>query len=111
MSLSGSLFDNMDDSADDDMMSGFGTEDVAPINPKTPKAEVLEGFDLSNVSAPATDAPIDLVAPIDTDNVVKAEFNNDFMKDLIAQTVPSSALGNDVDDLSLIHISEPTRRP
>ncbi|MEZ3439713.1 MAG: hypothetical protein K1W18_12625 [Oscillospiraceae bacterium] len=106
MSLSGSLFDNMDDSADDDMMSGFGTEDVAPINPKTPKAEVLEGFDLSNVSAPATDAPIDLVAPIDTDNVGKAEFNNDFMKDLIAQTVPSSALGNDVDDDLLAAVKE-----
>lgn len=106
MSLSGNLFDNMDDSTDDDMMSGFGTEDVAPINPKAPKAEVIEGFDLSNINAHAADAHVDSVAPIDTDNVGKAEFNNDFMKDLIAQTVPSSALGNDVDDDLLAAVKE-----
>ena len=106
MSLSGNLFDNMDDSADDDMMSAFGTEDVAPMNPKAPKAEIVEGFDLSNAGTPTADEPVDTVAPIDTDNVGKAEFNNDFMKDLIAQTVPSSALGNDVDDDLLAAVKE-----
>lgn len=106
MSLSGNLFDNMDGDSDDDMMSGFGTEDVAPINPKAPKAEVIEGFDLSNVNANTADVHVDSVAPIDTDNVGKAEFNNDFMKELIAQTVPSSALGNDVDDDLLAAVKE-----
>lgn len=106
MSLSGNLFDNMDDSTDDDMMSAFGTENVAPMNPKAPKAEVIEGFDLSNAGAPAADEPVDTVAPNDTDNVGKAEFNNDFMKDLIAQTVPSSALGNDVDGDLLAAVKE-----
>ncbi len=106
MSLSGNLFDNMDGGSDDDMMSGFGTENVAPINPKAPKAEVIEGFDLSNVNANTADVHVDSVAPIDTDNVGKAEFNNDFMKELIAQTVPSSALGNDVDDDLLAAVKE-----
>lgn len=106
MSLSGNLFDSMDDSTDDDMMSGFGTDDVAPINPKAPKAEVLEGFDLSDAGEPAVDEPVDSVSPIDTDNVGRAELNNDFMKDLIAQTVPSSALGNDVDDDLLAAVKE-----
>lgn len=106
MSLSGNLFDNMDGGSDDDMMSGFGTENVAPINPKAPKAEVIEGFDLSNVNANTADVHVDSVAPIDTDNVGKAEFNNDFMKELIAQTVPNSALGNDVDDDLLAAVKE-----
>lgn len=105
MSLSGNLFDSMDDGADD-MMSGFGSEDVAPINPKAPKAEVLDGFDLSDAGEPAVDEPVDSVAPIDTDNVGRAELNNDFMKELIAQTVPSSALGNDVDDDLLAAVKE-----
>ena len=106
MSLSGNLFDNMDDSSDDDMMSGFGTEDVSPINPNAPKAEVLEAFDLSHISEPDANEPVDPIKPLDAKNDGKAEFNNDFMKELIAQTVPSSALGNDVDDDLLAAVKE-----
>lgn len=97
MSLSGNLFENMDESSDD-MSFDFGKEDdVAPINPKTPKAEVVEGFDLSNVGT-ETDMSVDNVAPIDTNNLGRAEPDSDFAKDLIAQTVPSSALGSDADE-------------
>lgn len=96
MTLTGNLFEDMEESANDDMSFDFGTEDVAPINPKAPKAEVVEGFDLSKVGAHA-DMNADKVAPIDTENVGKAEFDSDFAKDLIAQTVPSSALGSDAD--------------
>ncbi|MCM1167008.1 MAG: DivIVA domain-containing protein [Lachnospiraceae bacterium] len=92
MSLSGDLFGSMDDGGDDDMMSAFGDEDKAAAA-KAPEAETLGGFDMSAVSE-----PVDKVAPNDTDNMGRPEFNNDFMKDLIAQTVPSSALGDDVDD-------------
>ncbi len=95
MTLTGNLFENMDESSDD-MSFDFGKEDVAPINPKTPKAEVVEGFDLSGFGA-HSDMSVDNVAPIDTDNLGKAEMDNDFAKELIAQTVPSSALGNDAD--------------
>lgn len=110
MSLSGNLFDAMDDSSDDDMMSSFGSEDVAPINPEAPKAEVLDSFDLSHVHEPAVEEPVDAVAPIDTDNVGRAEFNNDFMKELIAQTVPSSALGSEVDGDLLSAVKEEEAR-
>lgn len=97
MSLSGNLFENMDESSDD-MSFDFGKEDdIAPINPKTPKAEVVEGFDLSNIGA-ETDMSVDNVAPIDTNNLGRAEPDSDFAKDLIAQTVPSSALGSDADE-------------
>ncbi|MBD5128860.1 MAG: hypothetical protein HDT43_02895 [Ruminococcaceae bacterium] len=99
ISLSGSLFDNTD-SSDDDMMSGFGAENTAPAEPAG-----LDGFDLSNIGAPV-DEPVETVAPIDTDNVGRAELNNDFMKELIAQTVPSSALGNEVDGELLAAVKE-----
>lgn len=89
LSLSGSLFDNMDDASDDSSMDpgGFSLDDIAMINPDAPKAEPVDSFDLSNVGAPAAHETDTAKAPSDTD----------FMADLLAQTVPSSALGNDVD--------------
>lgn len=105
MTLSGSLFETMEDDSDSDMSTSFG-EETAPVNPAAPKAEVLEGFDLSNARTTAAEELVDAVAPIDSDNVGKAEFNNDFMKELIAQTVPSSALGGVVDDDLLAAVKE-----
>lgn len=97
MGLSGDFFASfMDDSSDDDM-TAFGSEDIAPINPSVPKAEVLETFDLSHVHEPVVDEPVDAIKPLDADKGAKTELDSSFMTELIAQTVPSSALGSEVD--------------
>lgn len=106
MGLSGDFFAALTDDSSDDDMTAFGSEDVAPINPKSPKAEVLESFDLSHVHEPAVDEPVDAIEPLDADMGAKAELDSSFMTDLIAQTVPSSALGNEVDDDLLAAVKE-----
>lgn len=93
----GGIFDNMDDSSDDMEPSGFSFDDIAPINPDTPKAEPVDSFDLSHVHQPAVDEPVDDIAPLDTDTAPKTALDNDFMADLIAQTVPSAALSDELD--------------
>lgn len=93
----GGIFDNMDDSSDDMEPSGFSFDDIAPMNPDTPKAEPVDSFDLSHVHQPAVDEPVDDIAPLDTDTAPKTSLDNDFMADLIAQTVPSSSLSNELD--------------
>lgn len=94
----GGIFDNMDDSSDDMEPSGFSFDDLAPMNPDTPKAEPVDSFDLSHVHQPAVDEPVDDIAPLDTDAAPKTSLDNDFMADLIAQTVPSSSLSDELDD-------------
>lgn len=93
----GGIFDNMDDSSDDMDLSGFSFDDIAPMNPDTPKAEPVDSFDLSHVHQPAVDEPVDDIAPLDTDTAPKTSLDNDFMADLIAQTVPSASLSNELD--------------
>jgi len=104
--LSGDFFAAMDNESSDDDMTAFGSEDIDPINPKAPKAEVLESFDLSNVQEPSTDEHIDAIKPLDTDNNGKAELDSSFMTELIAQTVPSSALDQTVDSDLLAAVKE-----
>lgn len=97
MGLSGDFFAALTDDSSDDDMTAFGSDEVAPINPKAPKAEVLESFDLSHVNETAVDEPVDTIKPLDADMDARAELDSSFMTDLIAQTVPSSALRNEVD--------------
>lgn len=106
MGLSGDFFATLTDDSSDDDMTAFGSEDIAPINPSAPKAEVLESFDLSHVHEPAVDEPVDAVKPLDSEKNAKAELDSSFMTDLIAQTVPSSALGNQVDSDLLAAVKE-----
>lgn len=95
----GGFFDNMDDTSNDDMgSSGFSFDDIALMNPDVPKAEPVDAFDLSHVHQPAVDEPVDDIAPLDSANTAKASLDNDFMADLIAQTVPGSSLSDDLDD-------------
>ncbi len=106
MGLSGDFFAAMGNESSDDDMTAFGSEDIAPINPKAPKAEVLESFDLSNIQESSADEHVDAIKPLDTDNNGRAELDSDFMTDLIAQTVPSSALDQTVDSDLLAAVRE-----
>ena len=84
--------DMMDDSAD---MGDFG--DMG--QPDTPKAvdEPTGGFDLSDMGSFLAEEPAADVSPIDK-KAGGAVFDEDFAADLLTQTVPSSALKDQVDD-------------
>lgn len=53
----------------------------------------MTGFDMDK-----PDETVDHVAPLDVSDHAEASFDNDFTKDLLAQTMPSSSLGADADD-------------
>lgn len=106
MGLSEDFFAALTDDSSDDDMTAFGSDEVAPINPSAPKAEVIDAFDLSHVNEPAVSEPVDAVKPLDADMNARAELDTGFMTELIAQTVPSSALGKDVDGDLLAAVKE-----
>lgn len=96
MGMSEGLFDNMDDSApSDDMgggMGGFGD---------------FGGFgDMTGGSMDMSASPNDMgdmaaaeVAPLDDPEAPRNEMDDDFGKDLLAQSVPSSALSDAMQDM------------
>lgn len=89
------LFANMMDDGDMSDMSDFG--DIKPLDPHKPKHEVVEGFDLSDVGKfDETDAVTE-VSPID-EKAGGAVMDDGFTAELLTQTVPSSALKDQVDE-------------
>ena len=60
----------------------------------------MSGFDMSaHEEAPEQNEQIDDIKPLDVSDHAEAAFNNDFSKDLLAQTMPSSSLTDADDDL------------
>lgn len=94
------------DSSDGDMdLSGFG-EDIKPLDPQKPKHEVVEGFDLSNVGKPTPqEDDVSEIEPLD-EKRDGAKPDDEFARDLIVQTVPSSALSGSLDEDLLAEVKE-----
>ncbi len=94
------------DNSDSDMdLSGFG-EDIKPLDPQKPKHEVVEGFDLSNAGKPAPqEDDVSEIEPLD-EKRGGAKPDDEFARDLIVQTVPSSALSESLDEDLLAEVKE-----
>lgn len=85
--------DLADDGGD---MADFG--DIKPLDPPKPDHEVVEGFDLSDVGNFIAEEPVSEVSPIDGKKENRAVLDEDFTAELLTQTVPSSALKDQVDE-------------
>ncbi|MGN0678223.1 MAG: hypothetical protein ACI4JS_01010, partial [Oscillospiraceae bacterium] len=92
MGMSGAFFDNMDDNASSDDMGGFG--DFGGFGDMT----ASEPADSMDMSASPNDMATE-VAPLDDPEIPKNEMDEDFGKDLLAQSVPSSALSDAMQDM------------
>lgn len=89
------LFSNMADDSDMSDMGDFG--EIKPLDPLKPNHEVVEGFDLSDVGKFNEEGAVTEVAPIDKKSG-GAVIDEDFTAELLTQTVPSSALKDQVDE-------------
>lgn len=89
------LFSNMADDSDMSDMGDFG--EIKPLDPLKPNHEVVEGFDLSDVGKFNEEGAVTEVAPIDKKSG-GAVIDEDFTAELLTQTVPSSALKDQIDE-------------
>ncbi len=85
--------DLADDGGD---MADFG--DIKPLDPPKPDHEVVEGFDLSDVGNFIAEEPVSEVSPLDSKKENRAVIDEGFTAELLTQTVPSSALKDQVDE-------------
>lgn len=92
MGMSGAFFENMDDNASSNDMGGFG--DFGGFGDIT----ASEPADSMDMSASPNDMATE-VAPLDDPETPKNEMDEDFGKDLLAQSVPSSALSDAMQDM------------
>ncbi len=98
MDMSNGLFGNMDDdNAANDDMSGFGDLGFGDMNAAQPD----NSMDISplNNEMDMTAEPVTEVAALDDPDIPKAEMDEDFGKDLLEQTVPSSSLNDAMQDI------------
>ena len=56
----------------------------------------MSGFEMDN-EEPSEEA-VDEISPLDVSDHAEASYDNNFNKDLLAQTMPSNSLGSDADD-------------
>lgn len=96
MGMSGAFFDNMDDNSSSDDMGGFG--DFGGFGGMT-ASEPAGSMDMSASSNDIDDMAAAEVAPLDDPETPKNEMDEDFGKDLLAQSVPSSALSDAMQDM------------
>lgn len=85
-------------------MSGENKADIPLMNPDASNPFGGDLFtnddnqdDMSGFDMDKPDDTVDHVAPLDVSDHAEASFDNDFTKDLLAQTMPSSSLGDDAD--------------
>lgn len=98
MSMSGGLFENMDDdNASNDDMGGFG--DLAFGDMTDAGSDNSTDMSIPEDDMDMSGDPITEVIALDDPDIPKTEMDEDFGKDLLAQTVPSSALGDAMQDI------------
>ncbi len=88
------IFADLSDDGGD--MSDFG--DIKPLDPPKPDHGVVEGFDLSDVGNFIAEEPVSEVSPLDSKKENRAVLDEGFTTELLTQTVPSSALKDQVDE-------------
>lgn len=86
-------------------MSGENKENIPLMNPDASNPFGGDLFtsddnqdDMTDFDMDKPEETVDHVAPLDVSDHAEASFDNDFTKDLLAQTMPSSSLGNDADE-------------
>lgn len=84
------------DLADD----GGDMADFGAIKEESAKSndDVVDGFDLSDLGGFISEEPVEEVSPLDTGKTNKAVLDEGFTTELLTQTVPSSALKDQVDE-------------
>ncbi len=97
MDMAGGLFENMDGGASNDDMDGFG--DFGGFG----NMSASESDNSMDMSVPENDMdmigePVAEVAALDDPDIPKAEMDENFGKELIEQTVPSSSLNDAMQD-------------
>lgn len=96
-------------SAAEKQMEQITKKDIPLVNPDAANPFGGDLFDMSEKQDDMTDFSLDKpedtaeehiseISPLDVSDHAEASYDNDFTKDLLAQTLPSSSLGNDADD-------------